>query len=612
MATLQYKPILDISQTLAIRQFPTAIMWNRLEARPKAHDFNKALKAEVRDALWMLAKQWQMGEFNGDDAGSPVFAKVHITSSHLDTYNAAKKGIQPFEPNIPLEVKAEQKKLVFKREHKEISIDIRLQMGKYWLKLLKNKNLNFSADYIKKYDFKIPPKSRATDYIYAHREIWQKYAAISGRSMDGYKMYEHINTTGTNVWDDITIDPAEQTVFNELATEFKKWFASQYYQPTEEKNNAWLPEQLEYQFDCTATAENEEKILQAKEYYHAHLDWYAFDIKQKVANAAGQTKNIFTSTFIPTHVQFDGMPDTRWWKFEDAKTSFGDVKPTTTDLAKLLLIEFGLVFANDWFIIPYALPIGSLANVEGLTVKNNFGETLWIKASEDEKGKGLPWSMFKLKSEQQNNTLFLAPAAIKVQEGNSLEEIVLIRDEMSNMVWGVETIASMPFGEGNKGNEKALQVRQYHEKIVQENAVPQLLPYKAKVSYLAMTDVPEHWIPFIPVHKNNSNRETQLQRASMLRIIDQDPNDPIKIKPQTSILREGLENENPNGTPNPLAYFIHEEEVPRSGVTVSQSFQRTRWVNGEVFVWLGMKKKTGRGEGSSGLAFDQLENVKTK
>jgi hypothetical protein len=66
------------------------------------------------------------------------------------------------------------------------------------------------------------------------------------------------------------------------------------------------------------------------------------------------------------------------------------------------------------------------------------------------------------------------------------------------------------------------------------------------------------------------------------------------------------------GNPKSLPYYIHEEEVPRAGVRVVQSFQRTRWVNGEVFVWLGMHKKTGRGEGSSGLAFDQIKNVEKK
>ena len=49
----------------AERLIPTITMWNRLEGRPRRHDFDRALKAEVRDALWMLTKQWQMGEFTG-------------------------------------------------------------------------------------------------------------------------------------------------------------------------------------------------------------------------------------------------------------------------------------------------------------------------------------------------------------------------------------------------------------------------------------------------------------------------------------------------------------------------------------------------------------------
>ena len=57
--------------------FPTLTRYNRLESRPRTDNFSRALRAEVRDALWMLCKQWQMGEFAGDDAGSPVFAKLH-------------------------------------------------------------------------------------------------------------------------------------------------------------------------------------------------------------------------------------------------------------------------------------------------------------------------------------------------------------------------------------------------------------------------------------------------------------------------------------------------------------------------------------------------------
>jgi hypothetical protein len=63
-----------------------------------------------------------------------------------------------------------------------------------------------------------------------------------------------------------------------------------------------------------------------------------------------------SSTFIPTPLVFSGMPNTRWWEFEERQTNFGRVTPDTTDLGKLLLLEFGLVYANDWFVFPYTLP----------------------------------------------------------------------------------------------------------------------------------------------------------------------------------------------------------------------------------------------------------------
>jgi len=43
------------------------------------------------------------------------------------------------------------------------------------------------------------------------------------------------------------------------------------------------------------------------------------------------------------------------------------------------------------------------------------------------------------------------------------------------------------------------------------------------------------------------------------------------VRPRTVLLREGRDKLNPK------AYYIHEEEVPRAGVQISQSFQRTRW-----------------------------------
>jgi hypothetical protein len=270
------------------------------------------------------------------------------------------------------------------------------------------------------------------------------------------------------------------------------------------------------------------------------------------------------------------MPDTRWWALDDRRTHFGDVTPSTTDLAQLLLIEFGLVFANDWFLAPFRLPAGTLASIRGMAVTNTFGERFWIQAA----GAGSDqnwhrWSMFTLSTKGSrevpaDTSLLLAPAAQKVQDGPPDEEVLMVRDEMANMAWGIETTIPLVTGRGGSGNRAAQETRQYHERLVAAGPI-EVPDYQAPVSYLAMTTVPENWIPFLPVHVPGSNREVQLQRGRMPRIIEGDPLPPAKVPPQTRLLREGLDE------PVRRRYFVHEEEVPRAGIIVTQAFQRTRW-----------------------------------
>ena len=39
---------------------------------------------------------------------------------------------------------------------------------------------------------------------------------------------------------------------------------------------------------------------------------------------------------------------------------------------------------------------------------------------------------------------------------------------------------------------------------------------------------------------------------------------------------------------------------------MTRAFQFTRWVDGRPLLWLGRRKRAGRGEGSSGLRFDVI------
>src|ERR1700738_4598902 len=92
--------VANVREALQQRLFPSVTTWNRLEGRPRTISFDRALRAEVRDALWMLTKQWQMGEFLGSDAGSPVFTKLQIDTTRLTKYEPDSQATQPFEYEV--------------------------------------------------------------------------------------------------------------------------------------------------------------------------------------------------------------------------------------------------------------------------------------------------------------------------------------------------------------------------------------------------------------------------------------------------------------------------------------------------------------------------------
>jgi hypothetical protein len=72
-----------MAEALQQRLIPTITVWNRLEGRPRTDNFDRSLTAEIRDPLWMLTRQWQLGEFEGDDAGSPISAKIRMHTTRL-------------------------------------------------------------------------------------------------------------------------------------------------------------------------------------------------------------------------------------------------------------------------------------------------------------------------------------------------------------------------------------------------------------------------------------------------------------------------------------------------------------------------------------------------
>jgi hypothetical protein len=590
-----------LQAALLERELPTVTIWNRLEGRPRTVDFARALRAEVRDALWMLTRQWQLGEFQGDDAASPVTAHFLLSQGPLDGYQPRDGAVAPLDDTVPLEGIVERRSIVDALENGGLGlVDVRLALGRRFLKLIP---AAYHADFIARYGFdESDPSDPANTERVAHVEVWSTMQAIAGRALDGYRFYRYLTDDPAHrPWDGMTVPDADKPVLSTAAATFTAWFDELFLHPAE--TTAWDPTRLEYRFSVTTGVADGEKRLVAEEYGGGRLDWTALSIDPAGARQSGDLGTV--TTVIPTGTRFNGMPDLRWWAFEDGRTNLGDVRADTTDLARLLFIEFGLVYGNDWYTIPVELPVGTVARVEGLAVTNVFGERRWIEpAARGTDDAWQRWSMFTLDitgtaPEPADTSLVLLPTLPQSSHGQPLEDVLLLRDEVANLVWGVERSVPLATGVGHRGAEAADESLAHRTRLVgASNGEPPTAA--APISYRVMSSVPENWIPFIPVHIPGDIRETQLQRAALPRLIEGDTAPVSKVRPRTTLLRPGLDR-----TPAE-AYVIHEEEVPRAGTQIAVAFQRSRWRHGRVSVWLATHRETGRGEDTSQLAFDQI------
>lgn len=631
-----------LKQALLTAEFRAAItMWNRLEGRPRKADFDRSLRAEVRDPLWMLTRQWQFGEFKGEDAGSAVKARVQLNTSKINRYAVKSEdpdaiGFQnavPYDQSFPLEIEVEREPVLTNGpEPGSSDIVLRSQMGRHWMRMLRQAGIgspNVKTAIVERFGFEdISEKANPTDpekFELAHLQSdpasWQTLRAVKGRLPDGRKLLVAITNGDFDTWVDSELGTVLDTqALKDLGRDYRNWFQRLYSQPQTNIEDAWAPSYLEYQFAVSVPedASGEKRAtLVAEQYYHGTLDWFAFDIDDQTRLTdlpeAQFPEDSFAVRepvgFLPSQIEFNGMPNVRWWEFEDRRTNFGSINAGTTDVPLLLLAEFGLIYGNDWTVIPYNLEVGTLADIKGIIVTDVFGvQTLIRPAGQGQRMDWQKWSMYNLRSvanvDRVDNRLLLPPSVAKVYESNPIEKVILARDEMSNLVWGIEETIPGLAGNGTDGFEAGKSLSNYFLTLERDTTVERN-PNAATIRYQLGSSVPENWIPFIARHKPGSNRQVRLQRAAMPRLTDEIPDS--VIEPRGQILRIGLD-----AVPEKKTYFVHEEEVPRAGVIVTRKFQRVRGSNGEVFTWIGRRKETGRGEGASGLLFDQVVPLKQK
>jgi hypothetical protein len=600
----------------------TVVNWNRIEPRPRADDLTRPLRAEIRDPAWMLARQWQFGEFGGEDAGVPVQAKLAVQSRPLSAMALGKARI-PYDPQTPVEHAVE-------RQTVEPDLMMGLHIGRRWLRQLEAALgpdsfvvSSFRAQYALA---RSEPSRGVLDALqikaYPEEAILRSVVGQSG--IDGGAVLADIrralavvrSPSEEFVGRGVAIPSEQIATVDEAASALKSWFEGLFGAPANDQNT-WAPSHLAYGFSLLAPrAADQETELRAEGFPGGRVDWYSFDAQASpAAGAAAPAPVTEVRSFIPSRVSFRGAPNVRWWEFEDRAVGFGLTTASKTDLAKVLLGEFGLIFSNDWFIVPYRAQVGAIHEARAIIVTDNFGFNTLVEPTarrHGEQGFAGNWSLWTTTArdadQQVEPGLFLAPALDETLESKPLDEVLFLRDEMANLVWGVESVIPDPLGGGRDarlaGKALASVITQQAGPVVEDKAA--LAGHEeVLVRYRLMGSVPENWIPFVAVKVGDEQTAHLLLQGAMPRLPALQPdreNDQPVLQNNVVLPRGTILARDPQDNPN----LIHEEEILRDGIIARRTFRHTRWLDGRTFTWSALRKQNGRGQGASGLAFDQI------
>jgi hypothetical protein len=563
---------------------PAITAWNRLEARPRTNDFTRSLRAEMRDPLWMLTRQWQMGELEAEDAGSPIDARLATRRLQVDRVRLGEGAAQPYDDSLPLEAMVERERIPFTHA-------LRVQAAQMLLALHPPA---LRATYLQRYRAAFPFPQHAEDDYRGQVDGRNLYLATRRAGFDGEAALSAA-IDGTFAAK-VPVDPGDDTAI----AEFQRWFERQYSQPAS-GGAVWDHSRLSYSVEAAAPAgDSTQAVLVADRYRDGHLDWDSFDLDARgqalqidnpVHPAAAPVQEAIS--FLPVAASFKGMPNPRFWEIEERKVNFGALDATTTDHLLLVFAEMGLVYGNDWFVIPYRLPVNTLCRVDSLIVTDVFGDRTVVPAADQgDEHNWRRWSLFDLSNHDElgtyNRQFLLLSAVGDASESEPVERVDFVRDEIANMVWAIEDVIPDATGHGIDGYAAADKTGVQPEPIDHSPAA---------IRYVLGTTVPENWIPFLPVRRPGSSQDVALQRAAMPKL-GTPPRDVVRAK--GVLLNEPA-----------LPWFVNEEEVTDAGTIVTRSYQRARWYDGRTYVWIGRRAETGRGAGSSGLRFDQIEPTQT-
>lgn len=569
----------------------------RLEPRARDGDNDDGLAMRTADPLWMLGRQWQFGEFEGEDNGSPISAHASFLKDNVNTLIA--NNVEAQLNDRPLEVLVEAMTV----RPKDLDLRTQVKIGEQFKRILRRTHGASAQSLINQLQafYAIAPSDDLDEAANAFAQVMQ------GKTIRGGSLLKDIK-------EDTFADKSDDFAQLGAATaELEAWFDALYQQPPmnegqtegpQAKIDAWQATQLLYQFELRN--ESGSITLQAPDYQSGHLDWYSFD-RAEVPEPQGFS---LTPGYFPANLSFPAMPKKRLFSLENRLVDLGRMDINTDDLIRMMLIDFSMYSGSDWYIIPFAMNVHELCWIEEVKVRDVFGVCTPIRngpqphghvgpslgehRDEDQQLTGLDvWDVFKIRDKfldpvdysLKDHFLFIAPKANR-QESPPIEEVLLLRDEYANLVWGIEKKVRNQLGKPVDAYDLHLELNGPFILVESgDSEEDENIP-----KYRLANTVPFNWIPFLPTSPTGDH-PGYVRRGYM---VSNQPGEAfLNIEPLSSFAEQ-----------DPL--LLRMEAIPKAGVRVILTWQRMRWWDGKTYLWQGRKVKSGRGEADSGLRFDYL------
>ncbi|MET0765450.1 MAG: hypothetical protein ABWY29_11330 [Blastococcus sp.] len=426
----------------------------RLETgRPESvTQVESGLAAHVHDPLWLLTRQWQFGEFTGQDAGSPAVVRLIGSSAPIDAWRPA--GADSWTrydiARGPLDAWVEAEPVQADRR-------MRADGGAHLLRLLDDAGLRPAA------------AGALAPHLLPAGDVGDGFLGLLGEGVpDAEKVAAAIDSGGLG---------AE---LGEVAARWRRWWADRV---ADRGPDSFDPHRFEHATEVSAGG----TVLRAEEYLGDGLDWYSLDVDPDAQPAPAAERYSFTDEGLPSTVRYGGLPADRFWEMEDALVDLGAADVSTLDTGRLLLISFATVYGNDWFLVPLEVPAGSLTTLDRLLVRDVFGRPHLVERA----GRGDPaWSMFTLHSPDPAHPAASGLVVVPTERGHvgePLEQVGLARDELANLAWAVQHRYTDGDGERVERRDR------WRPPVRPAPDPPSPFP-----AYGVQTVVPDYWFPLVP------------------------------------------------------------------------------------------------------------------